>query len=118
MPRLPVWFNDTITVIRPGTWTDRYGDEIQEDWDHPVETVIEHCKVTPLAGAEDPGRLDDRAALTKRWVVAAPPCSDIRNSDRIRWNDNDYEVDGDVLPWTSPFGAADHLRAEIRRMEG
>lgn len=117
MPRLPVWFGDTVTIVRPGTRIDRYGDEVP-DPDNPVEVVIEHCKVNPAAGQEDPGRLDDRAALTRRWVMAAPPDADIRHSDRIRWQDDEYEVEGEVLRWKSPTGAVDHLYVQLVRVEG
>lgn len=115
---LPIWFTDTVSTVRPGTRVDRYGDEV-EDWDSPVVTPIDGCKVTPVAGGpEDQGVLDDRAALTKRWALAAPPGSDIRSTDRIRWNDLDYEVEGDPLLWKSPLGSVDHVYVQLKRVEG
>jgi hypothetical protein len=115
---LPIWFQDTVSVVRAGVRTDRYGDE-SEDWDSPTVTEITDCKVTPVAGGpEDQGVLDDRDALTKRWALAAPPGTDIRSTDRIRWNGTDYAVEGDPLVWKSPFGSVDHLYVQLVRVEG
>lgn len=113
----PSWFTDTITVIRPATRVDRYGDTV-EDWDDPVETEVGGCKVNPLAGTEDTGRLDDRAALSRRWSVNAPPDADIHAHDRVRFDDTEYQVDGDVSRWRSPTGMVSHLYFELIRWEG
>jgi hypothetical protein len=117
MPNSPTWFTDTVTVLRAGTTVDRYGDTVL-DWDNPTETEVEHCKVNPAAGQDDPGRLDDRAGLTKRWVMSAPRHVDIRSTDRIRWSGIDFEIEGEVLPWDSPYGGASHLLIQLVRVEG
>ncbi|MEV0608125.1 hypothetical protein AB0I61_17340 [Polymorphospora rubra] len=117
MPRLPAWFVDTITVIRAGTRTDRLGDEVP-DWDAATEHDVDRCKVNPATGAETSGPLDERAALSRRWILAAPPTADLLASDRVRWMGDVYEVDGEVLPWRSPHGGVDHLYAELTRWEG
>lgn len=118
MPNLPAWFTDEILVLRPATKTDRYGDLV-EDWTTPVEHTVTDCKVNPVAGGpEDQGRLDDREGLTRRWTVAAPPTADIRSTDRIVWQGNEYEVEGEVLRWRSPLGGVDHLYVQLVRREG
>ncbi len=117
MPNLPSWFTDEVVVIRAGTTTDRYGDEVL-DWDAPTEHTVRNCKVNPVAGNEDTGLLDDRAALTRRWNLAAPPCSDIKATDRMRWQGDVYEVEGEVLTWRSPLGGVDHLYVQLVRREG
>ncbi len=116
-PRLPSWFKDTITIIRPGTDTDRYGDEIPS-WSTATEHDEPNCKVNPAVGSEDRGPLDERAALTKRRLVAAPPCADILSTDRILWDSEIYEIAGEVLRWRSPLGGVDHLYFELVRVEG
>lgn len=117
MPNLPAWFTDEITVVRAAARTDRYGDEIV-DWESPTEHAVNNCKVNPVAGTEDAGQLDDRAALTRRWNLAAPPDADIKSSDRIRWAGDLYEVEGEVLQWRSPLGGVDHLYVQLVRWEG
>jgi hypothetical protein len=114
----PTWFNDVLVVVRAGTRTDRYGNETRDDWDNPTETTIEGCLVNPVAGAEDFGRLDERSALTRRWVVNAPVDADIQHDDRIRWNSDDYGIEGEVLRWESPTGNLDHLYFQLERVEG
>lgn len=118
MPNLPAWFTDELLVRRPGATTDRYGDSA-EDWSAPVEHTVTDCKVNPVAGGpEDQGLLDDREALTRRWVVAAPPDADILSTDRIVWREVEYEVEGEPLVWRSPLGGVDHLYVQLVRVEG
>ncbi len=117
MPNLPAWFTDEITVIRAGSSSDRYGDE-SPDWSEATEHTVRDCKVNPVAGNEDQGQLDDRAALTRRWNLAAPPGADIKATDRIRWDGSVYEVEGEVLKWRSPLGGVDHLYVQLVRWEG
>lgn len=119
VPTLPDWFRDTITVLRAGERTDRYGDTATADWDAATERDVTGCKVNPAAGGpEQVGTLADRDALTRRWIVAAPVDADLRSTDRVRWDGAVYDIAGEVLRWRSPFGTVDHLYAELVRVEG
>lgn len=117
MADLPSWFTDEITVVRASTTTDRYGDTAV-DWGTATETAVTGCKVNPMAGGEDHGTYDDRTALTRRFVLAAPAGTDLRGGDRVRFDGAVYEVDGQPQTWKSPLGSVDHLRAELVRVDG
>ncbi len=108
------WHRDTVTRLRAATTTDRYGNETH-DWSTPDELPITGCDVQPLAGPED---TVDRQQVTRRWVLFAPAAADITAADRIRWDGDDYDIDGEVRPWRSPTGRLDHIEADLVRVEG
>lgn len=105
---------DTITVLRAVAAVDRYGDTIS-GWDTPTETDLVGCRVQPAAGPED---TVDRDQITRRWLLFAPPGADILATDRIRWNGDDYDIDGELRRWSSPTGRLAHIEADLTRVEG
>lgn len=106
---------DTVTVLRVGTTTDRYGDTVAGDWTSATETVVARCRVQPAAGPED---TVDRDQITRRWLLFAPPGADIVASDRIRHAGVDYDIDGEIRRWSSPSGRLAHIEADLLRVEG
>lgn len=102
----------TITVVRAGTKPADYGTGTVLDWDAATGAVVEGCSVQPAPADEF---TIDRDTFTTRWVAYAPSDADITALDRIEWNGDTYEVDGDVLRWE--FGALSHIVVNLRRSE-
>lgn len=106
---------DTVTVLRVGTATDRYGDTVAGDWTSATATAITQCRIQPAAGPED---TVDRDQITRRWLLFAPADADIRASDRVRWQGVDYDIDGELRRWNSPTGRLAHIEADLLRVDG
>lgn len=105
----------SVTRIRASLTTDNtYGDQAR-DWAHATETTMTGGRLLPMLGGED---TVDRAQLTRRWLYFAPPDADWVSTDRLRWNDTDYEIDGSVRLWSSPTGRLAHLEIDLLRVEG
>lgn len=104
----------TVTVLRGAATVDRYGDPI-DGWSTATETEITGCRVQPAAGPED---TVDRNQITRRWLLFVPPGADIRATDRVRWDGDDYDIDGEIRRWPSVSGRLAHLEADLIRVEG
>lgn len=113
---IPSFWRDSIDVLRAPLITDEYGTPSAErDWAHQTTTTYATCSVQPLASTEyDLGR----EATTVRWRVFGPPGMDIRSGDRLLFNGETYEADGDGQAWPSATGDLDHVEAVIKRREG
>jgi hypothetical protein len=105
---------DTVTVIRAAPESDSYGDKIR-NWDNATYTNVEGCRVQPATADEN---TVDRNQVNRRWLLFAPLAADIVATDRIRWQDTDYDIDGEIRRWPSPSGRLDHLEADLIRVEG
>lgn len=114
---IPDWWTDTITVLRAPSGADRYGDDTR-DWDNATEHEIPGCKVNPAESSEFAGSADDRAQLTRRRILAAPRTADLLATDRVRFRDVTYEVEGEPQPWDSPTAAVSHVYAQLVAVEG
>jgi hypothetical protein len=105
----------TITVVRP-TWVeDAYGD--LQPTGPPTFTDIEGCAVAPRSSSDvtEPARQGVLIGLT----VYAPIGSDIQPTDRIDYDGNSFEIDGDIGKWRSPFSPiVDGIEFALRRAIG
>lgn len=106
--------SQTVTVLRAASTADRYGD-LTTDWSSPGQIDVGNCRVLPMAGAEV---IVDRDQIVRRWLLFAPPSADIIETDRVRVNGRDYEIDGTVRRWLSPSGRLAHLEADLKLVEG
>lgn len=102
----------TVTVLRATEVASDYGNRTELDWTTPTETEVDGCSVQPASTEEF---TVDRDTFLVRWLLYAPGDADVRATDRIRWNDQTYDVDGDVLRWEFP--PLDYLIATLRRSE-
>lgn len=114
--------NQTITVLRPTLIVER-GDEVP-DWSlPPAQHLIAGCRLQPMSADEvlfsgAGGGGTARNAVVSRWRLLLPADADLHEHDRVRYEGNDYEVDGLVQHWPSPTGALAHGEAVLRRVEG
>ncbi|MGZ0147143.1 hypothetical protein ACXJJ3_08735 [Kribbella sp. WER1] len=100
----------TIAVVRPGSKPADYGTGTQPDWDNAETTAVIGCSVQPT-----PAPLDtvDRDAWQTRWTVWAPIATDVQATDRVLWDGDTYDVDGEVQRWQ--FGSLAHAVINLRR---
>jgi hypothetical protein len=98
----------TIKRVDGARWTDR---------DRGLIVTASHgfeasqigrasCSVQPVVVAEVPEG-EARDPVASRWQVFAPPAADVRATDRIVFDGDVYEVDGEPQRWTT--GVLDHV---------
>lgn len=108
------FMRDTVTVVRPGARESR-GSTVP-DWDNPSRHVVADVQVTPVSTVQDrDGRVanaDDRMRLRCRFDA------DIKPGDRVVWNGDTYEVDGDVFHVKSPTGRVSSTRCTLALWRG
>lgn len=112
---LPSFFCKAVTIVRPGTKTER-GTAVP-DWsdDAASRSVVRGCEVqTPTTGMD----LDGRTETTIAGTVYMPQGTDVRAGDAIDYGGRRYLVDGEPIVWGSPSGALSHIQARIRDWRG
>lgn len=102
----------TITVLRATEKPSDYGNTTELDWTNPTRTDVDGCSVQPASSDEF---TIDRDTFITRLVVYTPSDVDVRASDRVEWQSETYDIDGDVLRWE--FGALAHVVINIRRSD-
>ena len=108
------WWKDSITRIRPGEKTVR--GSVVPDWSNASELTITGCHGQPAStGLSEDGRV---LGIMQGITLYAPANADIKAGDRITYNGNTYEINGEVNVWPSATGALDHLVINLRRYSG
>ena len=103
----------TAVRLRGTPVTDPYsGEETGVDWSNPDRLVLPRVSVQPVAGNEV---TFDRATVVSRWWLWVPGRPDVTAYDRIEFEGESYDVDGDVLPWP---GRLAHTQVMLKRTEG
>ena len=111
---LPSFANQTVTRIRPGVKTQR-GSQIP-DWENATELVITGCSVQPAGTSlSQDGRV---LGVSDGYTVYLPPGADVKAGDRIVYDGDTYEIDGDPRKWKSVTGRLDHVMISIERWRG
>lgn len=108
------FFRDTVTVIRPGTGT-KNGQEVN-DWTNATESTLTRAQVTAQSTSRDfDGRLLN---VTDRRTLRAGYDADIKAGDRVVFNGETYEVEGEVFHTKSPTGRVSSTRCTLVRWTG
>ena len=108
------WTNDTITRLRPDTKVSR-GSQIF-DWEKADELTINSCSMQPASTSLDTnGRV---LGVSDGYTLYTPLNADIKAGDRIMYNNEYYEINGEPRAWKSPFGAVEHLVVNLMRYYG
>lgn len=112
---MPLSFmRDSVTRLR-GTSTTKNGSEVIS-WSNPTTATITGVQVTAQATSRDfEGRVEQ---VTDRRTLRAPFNADIQAGDRIVWNGNTYEVEGEVFHTKSPTGRVSSTRCTLVRWCG
>lgn len=101
----------TVTIVRP-VGQDRHGDPLPGD---PSETQVSGCSVQPSSTTE---LTDGRDTVVSLWDLFLPAGTDIRATDRVRFNGELFDVDGDPAPWDDDLARAHHIEVRLRRVTG
>ena len=102
----------TITVVRAATTASDYGNRPVLDWSNTTDTDVPGCSVQPAPGSMT---TVDRDSFITRMQAYVPASADLRSTDRVVFNGDTYDVDGDVLRWDFP-GLA-HQVVNLRRSQ-
>ena len=111
---LPSWFRQTITRLRPGVTTVR-GQEVP-DWDSAESVTISGCSVQPSTTAlSQDGRI---LGIAESFNLYMPANADVREGDRVVYNEETYVVSGVPRPWVSATGTMDNKQVTLERWSG
>lgn len=113
---LPSFVSQEIVRIRPGTKTDSRGSVIP-DWseDKITKLTITGCSVQPATTSLS---LDGRVlGINEQWTAYIPEGSDVIAGDRIVFDGNTYEINGEPKKWTGAFTRS-HIQLNLTRWEG
>lgn len=105
-----------VTILRPATITDRYGDSIPDpNSSHATTTeVLGWLSQTDATEPTGPGRA--LVTLTTE-ILFLPSGTDIEAHDRVEIDGQLYDVDGEPRAAWSPRGEH-HIEANLRRVDG
>ena len=111
---LPRFADQEITRMRAKVKVER-GSKIP-DWSNPDELTIKGCSVQPAGTSlTQDGRIQ---GITDGYTCYAPPGTDVRAGDRIRFENQVYTINGEPHTWKSPTGRVTHTQINLERWEG
>lgn len=110
---LPSFCKMTVQRIRPGAKESR--GSIIPDWTTATEKDIGGCCMQPASTSlSQDGRV---LGLLDEYTLFTPPDADIQAGDRIKYNGQVYEIDGDVRIQPAPM-RLEHIELRLRRYSG
>ena len=108
------WATQTITRIRPGVREVR-GSEIR-DWNNVDELVISNCSMQPAGNTlSQDGRV---LGVYDGYTCYAPANADIQPGDRIEFNGQVFEINGEPNHWQSATGNLNNMLLNLVRWSG
>jgi len=111
---LPNWASDTVTILRPAETTSR-GSTIF-DWARATQTTVNGCSVQPASTSlSQDGRV---LGIADGWTAYIPPETDVKAGDRVAFNGDIYEINGEPRKWKSPSGKVTHIQLNLQRWSG
>lgn len=108
------FFTDTVTRRRAVMKT-KNGMEYP-DWTDANEIEIRNVQVTAAATSQDFG--ERTLNVSDRRTLRAGYDADIQAGDRIIWNGDIYETEGEVFHTKSPTGRISTTRCTLVRFKG
>lgn len=112
---LPTWASQSITRVRPGSKTIR--GSVVPDWsqDKVSKVTITGCSVQPAGtGLSQDGRV---LGINEGYTAFIPEGSDVQAGDRIEFDGNTYEINGEPKKWTGAYTRS-HIQLNLVRWEG
>ena len=108
------FFRDTVTIIRAPLEV-KNGSEYR-NWNKATSHELDHVQVVAAGTSRDyAGRTEN---ITDRRTLRANYDADIREGDRVAFEGNLYEIDGEVFHTKSPTGRASSTRCTLMRWKG
>lgn len=110
-------FGHTVTLLRrTKTGIDTHGNDV---FTAVPDELCELCAVWPVSTEGRSEQLDGRDVVTDRRQVAVPAGTDVSAIDGVLIDGLEFEVDGPVDDYTSPFtGWAPGLIIHAKRVTG
>jgi len=107
----------TVQRLRATTTVDRHGDTV-DDWTSPDIVDIDGAVWAPIQNPE--ANELGRQGVVVGWAVYLIDAGvvDVAARDRLRWDGNDYHVDGEPARYRHPFTGRDVVEITTRRVEG
>jgi hypothetical protein len=112
---LPTFCTQEVTRVRPGTRELR-GSTLP-DWspDKVTTLTIKGCSVQPASTSlSQDGRV---LGISEGWTAYLPEGSDVQAGDRIVFDGDTYEINGEPKKWTGPFTRS-HIQLNLIRWGG
>lgn len=111
-------FNQSVVRLRAGERTDRGGNTVP-DWSNPTSLTVTGLNIQPNSQGETVDEQRNAVITGYRVQSAEGTAPDIRAADRIVWNEETYEVDGEVARWPDLFvDAVHHIEFVMKRATG
>lgn len=103
-----------VTLIKPATSSNRYG-ETMPDWSAPPEATVDEAGWMTRTGTEE--MAEGREAITDTWELSLPFPSALDETMRVVHEGATYEVRGSIQVTRTP-AAPHHVVAQLRRVNG
>ena len=112
---MPLSFmRDSVAVLRAPI--DNKNGQQYRDWSQATEHIVTNVQITAQSTMRDfAGRTEN---VTDRRTFRAMYDADVQTGDRVVWNGDVYEVDGEVFHTKSPTGRVSSTRCNLVRWEG
>lgn len=108
------YYDEIVRLRAPLVTSDYTGDE-ERDWSD--DTTIAKRKIRADVQPQSTTEVTtQRELVVDRWRVLCPP-DDVISTDRILWNGDVYEVDGDVGLFLRR-GVRHHMEFALKRFQG
>ncbi len=111
-------FNQSAVRVRAGTKADRGGNTVP-DWSNPDRLTVTGLNIQPNSQSEGADEQRDAVITGYRVQSVEGTAPDIKATDRIEWNSQTFEVDGEVATWPDLFtDTAHHIEFAMVRATG
>ncbi|MCX5522589.1 hypothetical protein OG342_06890 [Streptomyces bobili] len=102
-------FNQTAVRVRAGTKVDRGGNNVP-DWSPSAvdRLTVTRLNIQPASQSEDVDEQRNAVVTGYRVQSEEGTAPDIKATDRIEWNGEAFEVEGEVASWPGLFTDAVH----------
>lgn len=102
--------SDAVVRQRAPLIAGPYGNQ-QRDWPNAT-SVTYTAELQPVSSTED---IVNQQQTVTRWRLFLGPDADLQATDRVVWDGDTYEVDGDVERWKR-WGVLHHVEAVLMRV--
>ncbi|MFE9684180.1 hypothetical protein [Streptomyces sp. NPDC006285] len=113
---MSVLYEQSIVIVRPGTVSDRYGNE-KADWgESATRTPVAQVNVQPAGGSQED--TDDKRIVVTGWLLISAPGTypDLQATDRIEYEGMTLQVTGKIGRWPTPAGVR-HIEAQLKEVD-
>ena len=107
------FFRDSVTIQRAAL-TTKNGMQVR-DWDHMTTHTVDRVQI---AGSGSSREFERTLNISESRILRASYDADIQAGDRVVWNGEVYEVNGEVFHTKSPTGRVSSTRCSLARWAG